>query len=259
MCSFIRYTTIFRQRALDTTTIRIFVLLVLTTPLASSNPLKNKELNCCTLHQFPTVYADQNMEPFKQGGLAIAYLTELERRVGFKCKTLTEIDEPGAGFTEFIHEMSSCQTNHDPNNEICKCEMGVGGWTLTYKRYGFVDFLPIFLYDDFRVITHVDNVYPSSSGLFFLTSFSSSVWIALMGLVVVWTGLKMLDNRFAPPDNSFEPLPDTESWYRRQKHFILKSNILRRLRKSFQNTGKIYMHYPTLDSWITRKSLPSCN
>lgn len=225
------------------TTVRIFVLLFLTLSKATSNPLKDREFYCCTIHQFPNVFDDERVEPFKQDGMAIAYLRQLERQVRFKCRVLVEIDEPGVGFTEFIEEMRMCQMNADLEKQICKCEMGVGGWMLTQKRFGLVDFLPVFVHDDVRVITHVDNTYKSSSGLFFITTFTSSVWLAIAGLLAVWTFLKMLDNRFVPPDDSFEPLPESAPWYSRQRHFVLKSNIPRRLRKSLQSTGTSYSFF----------------
>ncbi|CDF33338.1 unnamed protein product [Chondrus crispus] len=46
----------------------------------------------------------------------------------------------------------------------------------------------------------------------------------------------MLDRRFVPPDESYQPLPRTSSRVRRMKHYLLKSRIPYRLRKALQST-----------------------
>lgn len=129
----------------------------------------------------------------------------------------------------------------------CQCDMGVGGWFLNRDRIGKVDFLPPFALDGISVITRIDQTSSSvSKGAFFITVFSLSVWGLILALVVVFALLKMLDVRFAPPDDSYRPLPDSESCIRRLKHYILKSRLLRRMRRAVQSTCtflvKTYSH-----------------
>lgn len=216
-----------------------FVLII--SGVASGVPNKSG-LHCCTLTQFPIVFEDARVEPFHKDGLAIRYLHQLERQTNFKCNELDDLSDE-YGFTDFIEEMWACQNDKNSKSRICKCDAGVGGWMQTRKRHGLVDYLPIFMHDDIRVITHIHNTDMSSSGLFFITTFTTNVWLAIAGLLVVWTFLKMLDRRFVPPDESFKPLPSTSPWYSRQKHFVMKSNIPRRLRKSLQSTGNSYISH----------------
>lgn len=107
---------------------------------------------------------------------------------------------------------------------------------LNPDRLGLVDYLPPFAMEAFEVLVHVDNTYPSSGLAFFLTAFSATVWGCLSALFVCFTFLKLLDRRFAPPDESFVPLPPTDPPYRRCKHFLLKSNIPSRLSKALKST-----------------------
>lgn len=217
--------------------------------------LNNTQLHCCTLHQFPNVYNDSRSNPFKRSGMALNYLYELQRQLNFQCHTLDEIEQSKIGFTEFIDRMQKCQNEFNQSDSVCQCQMGVGGWMLTQQRYGKVDFLPVFVHDDLRVITHIENTYYSTNGLFFITTYSTDVWFAIAGLMATWTLLKMLDIRFVPPDDSFKPLPSTDGWYLRQRHFLLKSNIPRRLRKSLQSTGIFllslfffFLYFPLISS-----------
>eukprot|EP00177_Eucheuma_denticulatum_P007571 GFKZ01013782.1.p1 GENE.GFKZ01013782.1~~GFKZ01013782.1.p1 ORF type:complete len:366 (+),score=25.83 GFKZ01013782.1:602-1699(+) len=104
------------------------------------------------------------------------------------------------------------------------------------ERLGRVDFLPSFLNDDIRVITHVDNTAERLDGAFFLTSFSPEVWLAIVSLMVIFVLLKLLDASFAPAlSNNAPPVPPNASWRLRTAHFLLKNNILFRVRKAVES------------------------
>lgn len=102
---------------------------------------------------------------------------------------------------------------------------------------GRADFPADFAADNYRVITHVDNTAKSTGNAFFLTSFSLGVWLAILSLVILFTFLKLLDRRFAPPDENYIPLSRSEKWFQRKKHFLLKSRLFFRLRKAIESTG----------------------
>lgn len=165
----------------------------------------------------------------------------LQEHLGFRCDSLllyNNTEEKGIGFTSFIRNMENCTTDAGTIriSPECPCHMGVGGWMLNRERLGRVDYLPPFVIDGYEVLVHVDSTSSSTGGAFFLTAFSVSVWGSVFALFVVFTFLKLLDRRFAPPDQSFTPLPATEPRSRRLKHFLLKSRIPLRFRKAVQST-----------------------
>lgn len=104
-----------------------------------------------------------------------------------------------------------------------------------------MDFVEEFSNSDYCVITHIDNTSTTTGGAFFLTSFSLTVWIGILGLAATFTFLKLLDQRFSPPENSYEPLSRSENRFRRWRHFVLRSKIPFRLRKATESTGR-YAH-----------------
>lgn len=101
-------------------------------------------------------------------------------------------------------------------------------------RMGLVDFPAPFM-SSYEVLVDRDNTF-ESAGACFLTAFSNLVWACIATPFVIFTFIKLLDRRFAPPDPSFTPLPSTVSRSGRLKHFLLKSRILFRLRSAVQDT-----------------------
>lgn len=136
--------------------------------------------------------------------------------------------------------MESCTTDIGTirDSPECSCDMGVGGWMLNRERLGRVDYVTPFVIDGLEVLVHVDSTSSSTRGAFFFTAFTAYVWVSVFALVIVFTFLKLLDRRFAPPDHSYESLPPTEPRFQRVKHFLLKSRIPLRLRKAVQSTRK---------------------
>jgi len=178
------------------------------------------------------------------GGIAIEYLKKIQSVLGFECESLklfNATDPNNQGFTGFVHEMESCTENgkirqNDPN---CQCDIGTGGWALDIDRFQRVDYVASFLNDDFRVLTHVDNLRPEVSGAFFITAFSAGSWGLITILLLCFIALKLLDGHFAPVPKKFKPLSSGESWYKRKKHFMLKSPIPYRIRRSAQSVCKL--------------------
>lgn len=174
------------------------------------------------------------------------YLAELQNKLNFTCESLTMWKDPNGnstGFTAFIKDMERCTLNGSMREDdpTCSCDIGVAGWNLNQERLGRVDYLPTFISDTYRVLTHVDNTAASTGDAFFLTAFGVSVWICISSLMVIFTFLKLLDRRFAPPDDSFQPLSKRDySRFRRYRHFLLKSKILFRLRRAVQSTSTLF-------------------
>lgn len=136
--------------------------------------------------------------------------------------------------------MERCTTRNGGINSSdprCKCEIGAAGFGINPERMDRADFVADFATDNYRVITHIDNTATTTGDAFFLTSFGLGVWMAILSLVLLFTFLKLLDRRFAPPDESYTPLPRSECRFKRNKHFLLKSKVFFRLRKAAESTG----------------------
>ena len=183
------------------------------------------------------------------------YLLNLQEVLGFRCISL-DIDnggDEGVPFNSIVEKMDRCATDEgtmrtDPD---CNCDMAVGGWLQSDARLGKVEFLPPFLIDGIGIATHIDETSVASAGAFFLTAFSLEVWGLVMMLAVVFTFLKILDRRFVPPDDSYTPLPASESRLRRMRHYFLNSRFPYRLRKAVQSTRTYY-------KWCTERFVCSC-
>lgn len=175
-------------------------------------------------------------------GIAIEYLQLIQERLGFKCVSFREYEDPSANdtlFTSFIYHLDRCARDGivPDENPACQCDIGIGGWAVNEERLGRVVFLEPFAFDRYRALTHVENNSASGGDAFFLTTFSPGVWGSIAALVVIFTFLKLLDRRFAPGDQPFRPLSREYSRFERAKHYLLKYPILNRLRRATQSTS----------------------
>lgn len=181
------------------------------------------------------------MTQFGFEGRAIQYLYGLERKLGFSCSSLNLFkDGNQTGFTDFIYKMERCTVAPGVVNQddpSCLCDIGAAGFANNPQRMGRVDFVSNFANDEYRVITHVDNTATTTGGAFFITSFSLGTWMAVLSLAVLFTFLKLLDRRFAPPEDAYKPLK-SGYWFQRKRHFVLKSKLFFRLRKATESTRK---------------------
>ena len=179
-------------------------------------------------------------------GIATEYLIVLQERLGFRCKTLkvfNATNPENQGFTGFIYEMQKCSKNGTVIlTPDCQCEIGVGGWAQNAERFGRVDFPVTYVNDDFRMLTHIDNINSQSArGAFFITAFSFTTWIAVFGLILCFIFLKLFDRKFIPPDPNLMNLPDGTTWIYRVKHYLTSTKLATRLKRATKNTCK-YLH-----------------
>lgn len=173
---------------------------------ANSN-LKGKNLSCCLLTQYPSTYEDSN-SAYNFSGIGIDYLMKLKDSLGFQCASITNF--PGMSFTDFVDKMHNCSISPSFDSEVCQCELGTGGWMQNTDRYGKVQFIVPFVQDNYQIITQKSNSSRSSGkGVFFLTAFSYTVWIAILGLILCFSIIKMFDIKFDPIPKSSRALSKT--------------------------------------------------
>lgn len=169
-------------------------------------------------------------------GIGIKYLKELENYIGFQCATIKSYTSEQVGFTEFINRMYACILGNstEQSDSICSCELGTGGWTQSEERYPKVRFLVPFIHDSMQIVTIVDNTNSSTNGAFFLSAYSTGVWVTVLGLTVMFIVLKLVDARF-------EPISQVQSHsfssFWQQLGFRLKQR-LKRLRSAVRSVGK---------------------
>lgn len=177
------------------------------------------------------------------GGLAFDLLAELQNELDFKCHSVEDFTGR-RGFSSFVFSMESC-TNGSATLEtdpVCSCDIGVGGWMQTDARIGRVDFLPPLIHDYMQTTVNVDYTFLDENNTFFLTAFGPWVWVAIFGLFLFFTVLKLLDRRFVPcPDPHHAKLSISETplspldRLKRLRQWLLKQPLLYRSRKAFQS------------------------
>jgi hypothetical protein len=142
--------------------------------------------------------------------------------------------------------MEACAVNG--NSSSCTCDMGVGAWALTTQRFGRVDFIAPFSPERFRMTTRTSAVREvSSNNIFFISAFSMSVWLAIVGLVTAHIFVTMMDKTFAPADDdiSMTRLRSDASKVAVARHLVMKNPYVYRLRHAFYNTA---MHFVGQDN-----------
>lgn len=247
---------------------------------ACAKVITNVSLRCCVLIEPPSIFEDPSKEVRKRlfflflahfctwvseltsdeqfgfGGLAIDYLKGLQEKTGFSCKSVSLFRHGHqVGFTDFIYFLENCTTPEGmvrQNDPDCVCDIGTAGFGSNSERIGRVDYIEEFAHSNYRVVTHIDNTSTMTGGAFFITSFSISVWVSILGLAGAFTFLKLLDRRFSPPDETYEPLPRSENWFRRWRHFLLRSKIPFRLRKAVESTCEWAKRTHVYHDWDTR-------
>lgn len=137
--------------------------------------------------------------------------------------------------------MENCSENgtirrEDPD---CKCDIGVGGWTLSENRLGRVDFVEPFMFDTYRVLTHANNTKSLVGDVFFFTAFETSIWICVFLLIFFFSVLKLMDANFVPSEKQFDThIYENPSFWQKMKNKYLYEGILSRLIYALQSVGK---------------------
>lgn len=163
----------------------------------------------------------------------------------FKCSSIKDFSEK-FGFSVFIDKLHACTngTASRSTDDVCTCELGTGAWLHNSERYGKVDFLPPFLHDGMHTVVNIKHTFQASEGTFYLTTYTTSIWLAILGLLFFFAGLKLFDKHFEPSrvrrrrrrrESNGESR--NTNWAIQLQVFLLKAASLRRLRKALQCTG----------------------
>lgn len=191
-------------------------------------------LRCCVLLERPYVFEERK----RFSGLAIKYLHDLEQALNFKCKTVKKYDGDGddpQGFTGFTQYFDECAVDGDSSR--CKCDLGASGFVKTKGRLPRVDFATPFATDSFSIAQRTEEIGYQNSKLFFVEPFTLSVWAGLASLILTHSFVTIFDEHFKPPAKDTTP-PVNAFWFTKIRHFLLKTELLRRIRYAFLQTSK---------------------
>jgi hypothetical protein len=166
----------------------------------------------------------------------VQVLLHLQERLGFSCSTFWEYDvttEVFKGFSGFVKYLNSC--SEAGSSENCRCDIGIGGWPASSARFASVDLVIPFTNDDLRVITTVTRATGSEEGrFFFFSTFSWTVWLALLGIVVLHVCVTALDPKYTAPETARTAVNDkNDTCSHRLKVWFLKNPALFKLRHAF--------------------------
>lgn len=100
---------------------------------------------------------------------------------------------------DYVNMLERCTSTNDSNKETCPCHFGPTVLWENPSRTN-VNFLPDIGYDSIFVVTPVHNTTPLMPSTFVFNAFSTTVWVCIGVLVVMFTVMKMLDPRFAPKE-----------------------------------------------------------
>lgn len=210
------------------------------TPSEAIDELAGIKLRCCALEEHP--YTDRDRTNQRYGnwsGLAIDYLRLLQDRLGFVCETVTEYapeDPELQGFSGFVENFARCAVNGDSSN--CECDLGVGSWAMSSKRFPKVDFIAPLSDENFRMITRTSLVRGSAQkSVFFLQAFTWQVWLGVISLVFLHIFVTLFDRNFAPAPPMTEIPRGVFSGVQRLRHRLLKSKLLYRVRQAAFNSS----------------------
>lgn len=185
------------------------LLLVLARVVAAAGELRGTHLRGCALLEFPYVkrglYGYRSTSGFS--GVAIDYLEKLRDETGFTI----ELVQWNRTFSAFVEHMRTCaprnktktglpvvseprevpaaarQVNVSAPDE-CKCDIGVGAFTMTNERVEKVDFLWPFANENHRMISRRSDLSDVDSGslAYMFNTFSIPVWLLIMLAVFVY-------------------------------------------------------------------------
>lgn len=104
-------------------------------------------------------------------------------------------------------------------------------------RYLKVDYVSPLSADRFRVVTRTSSVREANAkNVFFIQAFSLQVWGAIASLAVLHMFVTLFDRNFArPPRDCFRNWEELSFW-QRQRHLLMKTKLLYRIRRAFFNT-----------------------
>lgn len=133
--------------------------------------------------------------------------------------------------------MRNCSYNiPDPDGQVCSCDIGVGGWTITKDRSGQVKFLPPFSKPEIRVVVHRRDIIQTNNAIFFMMSFTLKVLTLIILLFLCFSDLRILYRRFLLPGEHHVPLPREYGFFRRIWHYLFVRNVWGWFRRSIWHT-----------------------
>lgn len=172
------------------------LLLLTLQSVVAFNELQGTHLTGCVLEESPYVVRDENRIS-NYSGVALDYLARLQENLNFSISLLPWEDT----WSRFIDHMALC----DPSGvkaQQCKCNIGVGSFTMTNARAEMINFVWPLGNEAHRMVGRKADlrVDDSQNTWFVFQTFSIEVWgFILLGILMHTIGTVFF-GPFRPPD-----------------------------------------------------------
>lgn len=153
-------------------------------PVYSTVNLGGRRLRGCALEEFPYVehkgFGNRKTQGFD--GPAIDYLEKLSEEANFTF----HLTPWNGTWTGFIQHMASC-AGLDGSSSFCKCDIGIGSFTVTSKRLAMVNFLS-FANENHRMIVKTSSLSEEGDSWvpFMLKPFTWQVWLLVFAVILTF-------------------------------------------------------------------------
>lgn len=181
--------------------LRFFALAVLVPALcalaAAFGELKGQSLTGCALPETPYINKDST-RPSNFSGVAIDYLHRLEENLGFEISLQLWDDN----WSAFIEHMAVCDPDGNEDSK-CRCDIGVGSFTMTNERVEKINFVAPMGNEAHRMVSRKSDlrVDDSQNTWFVFKTFELRVWgLILFGIMLHAVGT-IFFGPFRPPEH----------------------------------------------------------
>lgn len=158
--------------------------------------LNGSSLKCCSFMDEPYAYYGTTQDEdnsTKILGWAQVSFQNLQQHSNFNCSTHNHYN--WAFSTPTLQRSYETFIDKFSTDYRTDCDLGIGAFKKSTHNFDKVHFLPPFGHTGFYILTKTSN----DSAPFFISAFDRWVWTAILGIIVAFTFLHLLDPKFAQP------------------------------------------------------------
>lgn len=193
------------RRALRPSRFLLFLFAFLTLGISRSlsetyegpKDLKNHHFEACAVEEIPYVVRNEKRRD-GFSGIAIDYLHLMQEKLQFTYK----LNQWNGTFDQLLNHMEKCNPSSS-GPDACICDLGVGPYAITDKRWNKAYFLWPFASENYRMVTNQKKLEVSNNHTWFVfQTFSGNVWIFICIGIFMHAFGTVLYGPFRPPKES---------------------------------------------------------
>lgn len=170
---------------------------VLSSPAEAYAELTGVNFKACAVVEIPYVYPDDKRRS-QVNGVAIDYLDRLQDNLQFTFDMQIWNDS----FDKLVSHLSVCNPTSS-GADACKCDLGVGPFTITEERIDKVTFVWAFGHENYHMVTAKSKLEVDDNNTWFVfKTFSNGVWILVTIGVFMHAFGTVYYGPFRPPQES---------------------------------------------------------